>query len=236
MRINKYLSYLGICSRRDADRLIEQHRVSVDHEAASMGQQVDENNIICIDGIEISHHKNTDILLAFNKPVGVVCTTRDEHAPDNIIDYIGYSQRIYPVGRLDKESQGLILLTNNGELTDKLLRSVNEHEKEYMVEVHKRIDDDFVKSMAAGVYLKELDRTTRPCSVEKVDTKTFKIVLTQGLNRQIRRMCAVFGYQVTKLTRIRIMNIYLGELKTGEYRKISGKEKSVLYEKLHMEN
>ncbi|MBD9304554.1 MAG: pseudouridine synthase [Lachnospira sp.] len=232
MRINKYLSAQGVCSRREADRLLEAGRITVDGVTAMCGQQVDDNSVICIDGSRISDEKPQDVLMAFNKPRGIVCTTTDNQGKNNIVDYIGYDKRIYPVGRLDKDSDGLILLTNNGEITDKILRSVNGHEKEYVVKVNKKITDTFLKSMADGVYLKELDVTTKPCRISRINNYTFRIILTQGLNRQIRRMCQESGYKVESLTRVRIMNIELGGLKIGEYRIIEGKEKSMLYESL----
>lgn len=232
MRINKYLSAQGVCSRREADRLLEAGRITVDGVTAMCGQQVDDNSVICIDGRRISDEKPQDVLMAFNKPRGIVCTTTDNQGKNNIVDYIGYDKRIYPVGRLDKDSDGLILLTNNGEITDKILRSVNGHEKEYVVKVNKKITDTFLKNMADGVYLKELDVTTKPCSISRINNYTFRIILTQGLNRQIRRMCQESGYKVESLTRVRIMNIELGGLKIGEYRIIEGKEKTMLYESL----
>ena len=232
MRINKYLSAQGVCSRREADRLFEAGRITVDGVTAMCGQQVDDNSVICIDGSRISDEKPQDVLMAFNKPRGIVCTTTDNQGKNNIVDYIGYDKRIYPVGRLDKDSDGLILLTNNGEITDKILRSVNGHEKEYVVKVNKKITDTFLKNMADGVYLKELDVTTKPCSISRINNYTFRIILTQGLNRQIRRMCQESGYKVESLTRVRIMNIELGGLKIGEYRIIEGKEKTMLYESL----
>ena len=231
MRINKYLSAQGVCSRREADRLLEAGRITVDGVTAMCGQQVDDNSVICIDGSRISDEKPQDVLMAFNKPRGIVCTTTDNQGKNNIVDYIGYDKRIYPVGRLDKDSDGLILLTNNGEITDKILRSVNGHEKEYVVKVNKKITDT-LKNMADGVYLKELDVTTKPCSISRINNYTFRIILTQGLNRQIRRMCQESGYKVESLTRVRIMNIELGGLKIGEYRIIEGKEKTMLYESL----
>ena len=220
MRINKYLSAQGVCSRREADRLLEAGRITVDGVTAMCGQQVDDNSVICIDGSRISDEKPQDVLMAFNKPRGIVCTTTDNQGKNNIVDYIGYDKRIYPVGRLDKDSDGLILLTNNGEITDKILRSVNGHEKEYVVKVNKKITDTFLKNMADGVYL------------SRINNYTFRIILTQGLNRQIRRMCQESGYKVESLTRVRIMNIELGGLKIGEYRIIEGKEKAMLYESL----
>lgn len=232
MRINKYLSAQGVCSRREADRLLEAGRITVDGVTAMCGQQVDDNSVICIDGSRISDEKPQDVLMAFNKPRGIVCTTTDNQGKNNIVDYIGYDKRIYPVGRLDKDSDGLILLTNNGEITDKILRSVNGHEKEYVVKVNKKITDTFLKNMEDGVYLKELDVTTKPCSISRINNYTFRIILTQGLNRQIRRMCQESGYKVESLTRVRIMNIELGGLKIGEYRIIEGKEKTMLYESL----
>ena len=232
MRINKYLSAKGVCSRREADRLLEAGRITVDGAVAECGQQVDDNNIICIDGSKISTDKTEDILIAFNKPVGIVCTTTNKQGNNNIVDYIGYSERIYPIGRLDKESDGLILLTNNGEITDRILRSVNGHEKEYIVKVNKNITKDFLDKMSAGVYLKELNVKTKQCRIYKVNSNTFRIVLTQGLNRQIRRMCQELGYKVEKLTRIRVMNIELGDLACGEYRVVEGAEKEKLYNSL----
>ena len=232
MRINKYLSAKGVCSRREADRLLEAGRITVDGAVAECGQQVDDNSVICIDGSRISDEKPQDVLMAFNKPRGIVCTTTDNQGKNNIVDYIGYDKRIYPVGRLDKESDGLILLTNNGEITDRILRSVNGHEKEYIVKVNKNITKDFLDKMSAGVYLKELNVKTKQCRIYKVNSNTFRIVLTQGLNRQIRRMCQELGYKVEKLTRIRVMNIELGDLACGEYRVVEGAEKEKLYNSL----
>lgn len=232
MRINKFLSAQGVCSRRQADRLLAEGRITVDGIVVECGHQVDSNSVICIDGKRISDKKPEDILMAFNKPRGIVCTTTDNQGKNNIIDYIGYDKRIYPIGRLDKDSDGLILLTNNGEITDKILRSVNGHEKEYIVKVNKRITKTFLKSMSEGVYLKELEVTTKPCVINRIDSNIFQIILTQGLNRQIRRMCQELGYKVESLTRIRIMNIELGELKCGEYRIVEDIEKKILYDSL----
>ena len=227
-RINKYLSALGVCSRREADRLVEAQRIYVNGKLATLGTKVSDLDEIKIDGKPILKKEREDIVIAFNKPVGLLCTTARDQG-DNIVDFINYKTRIYPVGRLDKESCGLILLTNNGEMMDKLLRSSNHHEKEYIVSVDGKVDDAFLKKMRQGIYLEELDRTTNKCKVEKVNDNTFTIILTQGLNRQIRRMCKACNRRVTSLKRIRILNINLGDLKTGEYREITGKEKETLY-------
>ena len=232
-RINKYLSSHGVCSRREADRLVAEGRVLVDGKTAVMGEMVDDSNTICIDGRQISRASPEQIIIAFNKPAGIVCTTKDRHNKNNIVDYIGYPERIYPVGRLDKESDGLILLTNDGDMMDRILRSVNGHEKEYIVSVNRPINDTFIKRMSEGIYLEELERTTKKCVVRKVSDRTFRIILTQGLNRQIRRMCDALGYKVTKLTRIRIMNIELGELAVGQYRELTESEVTVLKEQLY---
>ena len=232
-RINKYLSSHGVCSRREADRMVAEGRVLVDGKTAVMGEMVDDSNTICIDGRQISSASPEQIIIAFNKPVGIVSTTKDRHNKNNIVDYIGYTQRVYPVGRLDKESDGLILLTNDGDMMDRILRSVNGHEKEYIVSVNRPIDDTFIKRMSEGIYLEELERTTKKCVVRKVSDRTFRIILTQGLNRQIRRMCDALGYKVTKLTRIRIMNIELGELAVGQYRELTESEVTVLKEQLY---
>lgn len=223
VRINKYLSAAGFCSRREADRLVEAGRVSIDGRVAGMGDKVSDGQKVQVDNKDISVEKEK-ILLVFNKPAGIVCTTTDSQGANNIVDYIGYNKRIYPIGRLDKDSHGLILMTNNGEIMDKILRSANGHEKEYIVEVNKDIDDEFVKNMSNGVYLEELERTTLPCRVYKDGKRKFRIILTQGLNRQIRRMCDNLGYRVVDLKRIRIMNIVLGDLKEGSYRNVTDKE------------
>lgn len=231
MRINKYLSQAGVCSRREADRLVEAGRVTVDGIKVTMGSSVEDGQKVCIDGREIEHEDEM-ILLAVNKPVGIVCTTTDKQGKNNIVDYLGFPKRIYPVGRLDKESEGLLLMTNNGEIMDKILRSANGHEKEYIVTVDKDISDIFMERMAKGVYISELDRTTKPCEIYKEGKRKFRIILTQGLNRQIRRMCQELGYRVVTLKRIRIMNIMLGDLQTGAYRKVSSEEYKRLYEQL----
>lgn len=220
MRLNKYLSDVGVCSRREADRLIEAGRVKIDGKLAQMGQKVLPSQLVEIDGKSIKKEEEK-VLLAFNKPKGIVCTTSKKDK-DNIIDFINYGKRIYPIGRLDKDSEGLILLTNQGELVDKILRGSNYHEKEYVVTVNKKITPEFLRAMGSGVPI--LDTITRPCEIEQIDTRTFRIILTQGLNRQIRRMCEYFDYRVIDLKRVRVMNIRLGRLKSGTYRRIAGTE------------
>lgn len=232
VRINKYLSSAGYCSRREADRLLEQGRVIIDGIPAQMGSKVIDGQTVFVDGKSIIE-EDEKILLAFYKPTGIVCTTTANQGDNNIVDYIGYPKRIYPVGRLDKDSEGLILMTNNGEMMDKILRSANGHEKEYIVTVNKEIDDSFIKAMSGGIYLAELDRTTKPCKVTALGKKTFRIILTQGLNRQIRRMCSTQGREVVQLKRIRIMNILLGDLKPGEYRNVTEAEYQQLKEQLY---
>ena len=224
IRLNKYLSEAGVCSRREADRMVEAGRVQVDGVQAVMGQKVTDGQKITIDHKPIKKEEEK-ILLAFHKPRGIVCTTSKKDK-NNIVDYINYGKRIYPVGRLDKDSDGLILLTNQGELVDQILRGSNYHEKEYVVTVNKKITKEFLHAMASGVPI--LDTVTHPCKVEQINSHKFRIILTQGLNRQIRRMCEYFDYRVVKLTRVRIMNIRLENLQSGTYRKIEGKEKEEL--------
>lgn len=221
VRLNKYLSIQGVCSRREADRYIEAGKVTINGRAAAMGEKVDGTEKIFFDGRPVSGVKEEKIVLAMNKPAGIVCSSKEK---DNIVDYMKYPQRIYPVGRLDKDSTGLILLTNDGELMNEILKARNFHEKEYEVRVRERITADFIRGMSEGVWLSELGVKTRPCKVKKVDAYTFRIILTQGLNRQIRRMCAYFNFRVVTLKRIRIMNIHLGDLKEGEWREIKGRE------------
>lgn len=228
IRLNKYLSNCGYCSRREADRLLEQGRVSIDGVSASLGDKVMSGQCVCVDGEPVV--KNTDqVVIAFHKPAGVVCTSSKKDR-DNIIDYIGFKERIYPVGRLDKDSTGLILLTNDGELTDRILRGKNGHEKEYIVKVDRPIKGKVLEAMRQGVPI--LDTMTRPCQVKKIDERTFRITLTQGLNRQIRRMCEYFGYRVVSLKRIRIMNIYLDILPEGKWRYLTKEELQVLEQSL----
>lgn len=220
VRINKFLSASGYCSRREADRLLEQERVTIDRKIAGLGDRVSAEQSICVDGIRILSRPK-QIVIAFHKPAGVVCTSSKKDK-NNIIDFIHFEQRIYPVGRLDKDSTGLILLTNDGELTDRILRGRNGHEKEYVITVNKPLKQEILKAMAQGVPI--LDTVTKPCKINQMDERTFKIILTQGLNRQIRRMCEYFGYRVVTLKRERIMNIHLGDLAEGEWRYLSRDE------------
>lgn len=227
IRINKYLSGLGICSRREADRLLEEGRIKVDGGVASPGTKVNASCLITIDDKPVERSDNRPVVLAFNKPKGIVCSTvSSKHEGISVIDYIGYPQRIYPVGRLDKDSTGLLLLSNQGELSNEILKARNYHEKEYEVTVNKPITDIFIKKMSEGVEI--LDTKTRPCKVKKTGEKSFNIVLTQGLNRQIRRMCEALGYRVRILHRVRILNIQLGNLAEGKYRELSAEEISEL--------
>ena len=222
VRINKYLSEAGVCSRRGADRLIEEGRVSVNGTLAFLGSVVNKEDEVRVDG-NLVKAVAKKVLIAFNKPRGIVCTTADPKSKDvNIIEYINYPERIFPVGRLDKDSEGLILLSNDGDLSNKIMKARNFHEKEYEVEVDKPFDDEFLKRMSEGVPI--LDTVTRKCTLKRTGKTSFNIILTQGLNRQIRRMCEYFGYKVLKLKRIRIMNIKLGNLKSGTYRNITDKE------------
>lgn len=227
VRINKFLGSAGYCSRREADRLVGEGRVFIDGNMADMGSRVMPGQKVYVDGKAVVPEEE-NILIAVNKPRGIVCTTTDKQGANNIVDFLGCDKRIYPVGRLDKDSEGLLLMTNDGELMNNILTGKNEHEKEYIVEVDKNLSDDFERRMSEQMYLKELDKTTRPCRVIKTGKKTFRIILKQGLNRQIRRMCSNLGYKVVKLKRIRIMNIELNDLPAGATRKIEGSE----YEKL----
>lgn len=220
IRLNKYLSDAGVCSRRQADRWVEEGKITINGNMAVMGQRVLPGDKVAVNGKPIKKEEDK-VLLAYNKPRGIVCTT-SKVEKNNIVDYINYDKRIYPVGRLDKDSSGLILLTNQGELVDKILRGSNYHEKEYIVTLNKKITPEFLRAMGSGVPI--LDTVTRPCELEQMGPRTFRIILTQGLNRQIRRMCEYFDYKVVELKRVRIMNIRLGKLKEGTYRKIAGKE------------
>ncbi|MBK6499598.1 MAG: pseudouridine synthase [Saprospiraceae bacterium] len=218
--LNKYISDTGMCSRRDADKLIEAGRVKINDIVARKGNRVTATDQVFVDDVLIVN-KAKPIYIALNKPIGIVCTT-DARDPDNIITYLGYKERIFPIGRLDKMSQGLILLTNDGDIVNKILRAGNYHEKEYIVTVNKPIDTAFVKTMSAGVPI--LDTVTRPCQVHKIDDYTFSIILTQGLNRQIRRMCEFLGYQVKALSRIRIMDIKLDGIDYDTWRYLTDVE------------
>lgn len=220
VRLNKYLSDAGICSRREADKLIAAGKVSVDGQVAVMGTKVKKGQKVALLGKQIKKEEKL-VLIAFHKPRGIICTT-DRREKDNIVDYIQYGSRIYPIGRLDKDSEGLILLTNHGDIVNKILRAGNHHEKEYIVKVNKPITAKFIQGMSQGVPI--LDTITKECRIEQIDKTTFRIILTQGLNRQIRRMCEHFGYRVVELQRIRIMNIKLGRLKTGGYRNVTERE------------
>jgi len=222
-RLNKYLSDAGVCSRRAADAAIEAGEVTVNGEPAVMGMKVTVSDEVRYKGQIVSNVGKKNILLAYNKPAGIVCTA-EKREKNNIIEHINYPERIYPIGRLDKDSTGLILLTNQGDLVNKIMKAVNAHEKEYIVTVDKDITADFIKNMSNGVYLEELDVTTRKCRVTKTGPREFRIVLTQGLNRQIRRMCQTFGYRVRTLKRVRIMNIELGNPKEDTYRDVNSKE------------
>ena len=225
-RINKYLSEAGYCSRREADRLINEGKVTINGKTSEIGAKVEESDQVEVEGQRIeksTYQKN--IYLAFNKPVGIVCTTDRGLEPHNIIDFIKYPVRIFPIGRLDKPSEGLIFLTNDGDIVNKILRARNNHEKEYIVSVNREIKKDFIQNMSNGVEI--LDTITKNCFVKQLGPKKFKIILTQGLNRQIRRMCETLGYKVQSLKRVRIMNIKL-DVPTGKYRELTKDELSEL--------
>ena len=230
VRLNKYIADCGYCSRREADRLIEAGKVLVNGERAEMGLRVTSEDIVEVEGKRLKREDET-ILLIFNKPPGITCTTSKED-DTNVVDYINYPKRIYPIGRLDKYSEGLLLLTNRGDLVNGIMRSRYGHEKEYIVTVDRPVDDAFLMKMSSGVYLKELDVTTRPCRCTKVARNKFRMVITQGLNRQIRRMCEEMGCRVTKLKRVRILDIELGDLPVGEYRKATDNEMRSVLERM----
>ncbi len=221
VRINKYLSELGYCSRRAADKLIDEGRIKVNGKPVVMGLKVTADDAIAVDGVSINKKENKPVYIAFNKPVGIVCTTDTRFEKNNIIDYINYPTRIFPIGRLDKPSEGLIFLTNDGDIVNKILRARNHHEKEYVVTVDRPITKAFVEKMSKGVPI--LDTVTRPCKVIQTHKRTFKIILTQGLNRQIRRMCEYLDYTVVTLKRVRIMNILL-DVGVGKWRHLTKKE------------
>ena len=220
MRLNKYISETGACSRREADRWIEAGRVTCNGQPAVLGTQVNEGDEVRVDGLFIGAKKKP-IYIALNKPVGITCTTEPD-VEGNIVDLVGHAERIFPIGRLDKDSEGLILLTNDGDIVNEILRSENNHEKEYVVTVERSITDLALRMMADGV--KIMGEVTKPCNVSRVDTKTFRIILTQGLNRQIRRMCSALGYRAQRLQRVRIINITLGTLAVGQWRELTEQE------------
>ncbi len=227
VRINKYLSQAGYCSRRKADKLIELGKVTVNGKIPEMGTKVTALDEVAVNGKPISDKEEKPVYIAFNKPIGIVCTTDTRVEKDNIIDYINYPKRIFPIGRLDKPSEGLILLTNDGDIVNKILRARNNHGKEYVVKVDRTVDEDFLERMRNGIPI--LDTVTKKCKVEKINNHEFKIVLTQGLNRQIRRMCEYLGYEVLALKRIRVLNIQL-DIPVGEYRDLRPEELKELRE------
>jgi len=224
IRINKFLSEVGFCSRRGADKMISQGRVYINGEIAVLGSKVNRDDLIKVDG-ELINNQEEKVYLAFNKPVGIECTG-NQKVKNNIIDYINFNKRLFTIGRLDKDSEGLILLTNNGDIVNNVLRAENKKEKEYLVTLNKRIDKDFIQKMRSGVRI--MGKLTKKCYVEKTYENKFKIVLTQGLNRQIRRMCNALGYRVTKIKRIRVMDIKL-DTKVGEYRFLNESEVKQLF-------
>ena len=230
LRINKFLSQAGFCSRREADKFILDERVTINGIVAKMGEKIDPNDDVSVDGERISKKPNKKIYIILNKPKGIVCTTDSCVEKNNIIDYINHPKRIFPIGRLDKTSEGLIFLTNDGDIVNKILRAKNKHEKEYHVTVDKPITHEFIQQMSKGVPI--LNTVTRPCEIKRIKDYEFKIILTQGLNRQIRRMCEYLGYRVKKLKRIRIMNIKL-DIPLGEWRYFNDQEFSELKEMLY---
>ena len=234
MRLNKFISSTGFCSRRQADKLIEQKRVSINGEIAELGQAVYDGDQVSVDG-KLIKENNKKVYIILNKPVGITCTT-EKHVKGNIVDFINHSERIFPVGRLDKDSEGLILLTNDGDIVNKILREENENKKEYMVTVNKNITSSFLNSMSSGVKIynpvKNEHTITKKCEVIKIKDRVFKIILSQGLNRQIRRMCSAFDYDVVKLRRIKLMNLTLDGLEVGEWRELTSKEMNEIMNKL----
>lgn len=234
VRINKYLADAGVASRRQADKLVESGQVTINGITAKNADRVSPRDKVCVKGKQVFVEEEKHVV-AFYKPEGVTCTREDKYAKVTIEDVFRYPLRLNYAGRLDRDSKGLLIMTNDGDLIDHMMRARNYHEKEYIVKVKSRITDDFIRKMSEGIYLEELDVMTRPCKVEKVGEYTFRIVLTQGLNRQIRRMCSSLGYKVETLMRVRVMNIEIGNLKPGEYRRIEGEELKVLYQQAGME-
>ncbi|MFF2484247.1 23S rRNA pseudouridine(2604) synthase RluF [Paenibacillus sp. NPDC058071] len=228
MRINKFISETGYCSRREADKLVDSGRVTINGEKAQLGSQAEQGDDVRIDGKRIGVQRQ-HVYIALNKPVGITSTT-ELHVKGNIVDYVGHAERIFPIGRLDKDSEGLILLTNDGDVVNPILRSEGKHEKEYIVTVDRPATDLFLKGMSEGVRI--LGSMTLPCKVTRMGDRMFRIILTEGKNRQIRRMCQAFGYEVRKLKRIRIMNIHLGDLQTGKWRDLTAEEKRELFTEL----
>ncbi len=228
MRLNKYLAHCGVCSRRDADKLIAEEKVLVNGQVPELGRCVNEGDIVTVSGKQI-RQMDRAVVLAFYKPVGVTCTEKDAHAEKIISDLVEYPVRLTYAGRLDKDAEGLLLLTNDGNLIQAMMRGANCHEKEYLVRVNREVTQDFLVEMSRGIYLKELNVTTRACKAEKVNRLTFRLILTQGYNRQIKRMCAACGYRVRSLKRIRVMHITLGRLKPGEYCELGQEDVERLY-------
>ncbi len=220
MRLNKYISETGLCSRREADARIEAGRVTINGVVATLGMQVAAGDVVCVDGQPVAGEQQ-HVYIALNKPAGITSTI-EPHVAGNLLEVVKYPQRIFPVGRLDKDSEGLILLTNNGDIVNEILRSENEHEKEYVVTVDRPVTEIFLNGMASGVRI--LGTVTKPCKVRRIGAAAFRIILTQGLNRQIRRMCSFFGYKVQRLQRVRIINLTLGDLKPGQWRKLQPAE------------
>lgn len=229
VRLNKYLAECGVCSRRDGDKLIASGKVTVDGRVAVMGERVTGAETIAVQG-KILQGRNQKIVLAYYKPVGVTCTERDRHAEKTVTSEIGYPVRVTYAGRLDKDSEGLLLLSNDGELIRRMMKASEKHEKEYHVRTRQPLTEDFLQKMASGVYLKELDVTTRPCTVEQTGKYTFRIILTQGLNRQIRRMCGELGFEVAALKRVRVLSVTLEGLAPGAYRELEREEIQNLYQ------
>ncbi|WP_270167158.1 23S rRNA pseudouridine(2604) synthase RluF [Paenibacillus sp. SYP-B4298] len=229
MRINKFISETGFCSRREADKLVEGGRVTINGVTAELGSQAEHGDDVRVDGTRIGAHKQ-HVYIALNKPVGIVSTT-EMHVKENIVDFVKHQERIFPIGRLDKDSEGLILLTNDGDIVNRILRAEGKHDKEYIVTVDKPVTPSFVKGMSEGVRV--LGSMTLPCQVTRIGERTFRIILNEGRNRQIRRMCSAFGYQVRRLKRVRIMNIELGTLPSGKWRDLTAEERDQLFETLN---
>lgn len=232
MRINKFISETGYCSRREADKLIEAGKVTINGQTAMLGSQAEEGDDVRIDGKPIQQKRNRHVYIALNKPPGITSTT-ESHVRGNMVDFVGHPERIFPIGRLDKDSEGLILLTSDGDIVNKILRAEGKHEKEYIVTVDKPMTPSFLKAMGEGV--KILGEMTLPCQITRVTDRVFRIILTEGKNRQIRRMCSALGYEVRKLRRIRIMNIHLGDQKLGTWRELTPQEKRELGQALNYE-